>query len=56
LAQRESARLGRSVFYIEQLIGELSEAGIDARLGETTLRGCVREILGAGEGLEIPKN
>ena len=35
--------------YLEQLTEELSEQGIDTKLGETTLRGCVREILAAGD-------
>lgn len=42
--------------FIEQLVDELSQRGVEARLGETTLRGCAREIHAAGEGLEIAKN
>jgi hypothetical protein len=42
--------------YLEQIAEELSEQGVQTKLGETTLRGCVREILAAGEGLNPPEN
>lgn len=35
--------------YLEQLTEELAEQGIDTKLGETTLKGCVKEILAAGD-------
>lgn len=41
--------------HLEQLAENLSEAGPGPRLGETTLRGCAREILAAGEGLKTAK-
>jgi hypothetical protein len=41
--------------HLEQIAEELSGEGTDPRLGETTLRGCVREILAAGEELKAPK-
>jgi len=41
--------------YLEQIAEELSEQGIQTKLGETTLRGCVREIFAAGEELNPPE-
>jgi len=41
--------------FIERLVENLSQIGVEAKLGETTLRGCVREILAAGEALEVLK-
>lgn len=37
--------------YLEQMAEELSERGVPTNLGETTLRGCIREIMAAGEDL-----
>jgi len=38
--------------YLEQLVDELSQEGFILNLGETTLKGCAKEILSAGEAVE----
>ena len=38
--------------YLERLVDELSQNGFILNLGETTLKGCAKEILSAGEVVE----
>lgn len=38
--------------YLAQLVDSMEQEGFQMKLGETTLKGCVREILSAGEVVE----
>lgn len=38
--------------YLAQLVDSMEQKGFLLKLGETTLKGCAREILSAGEAVE----
>jgi hypothetical protein len=51
--QRHSVTNQTELFeYLEQLVDDTQQEGFLLKLGETTLKGCAKEILSAGEAVE----